>query len=82
MSLPLRRKITWARVVATCACLMALAAYSLFAPDRSYADDFCLEGGCECKCVYAGQNYSEGATRGGQTCVCIHYDTSCSCSWQ
>jgi hypothetical protein len=79
MSLPSRKRLTWTRIVATAACLVALATYSAFAP-RSYADDFCIEGGCDCNCQ-AGGTYSEGACHNNQTCSCIHYDTSCSCRW-
>lgn len=81
MRLPRSLRLTWTRLVGLSLCLVALATYTAYAPPSS-ADDFCTEGGCQCKCLYAGQEYSEGACRSGQRCVCIHYDTSCSCSWQ
>jgi hypothetical protein len=75
------RKLPWARVFATGACLIALAVYSAFAPAPSYADPICMEGGCSCKCTYDGKEFSEGACRSNQTCQCIHGDTECPCEW-
>lgn len=77
MSLP-RSILT--RAIATVACLLALVTYSAFAPATSAEVAPLL--GCDCNCFYAGQKYSEGATRGGQTCACIHFDDGCNCSWQ
>ena len=71
---PLLKKITWTRVIATSACLTALATYALFAPAPAYS------AACECK--LAGLYYSEGACVGNQSCQCIHFENgACSCKW-
>jgi hypothetical protein len=68
-------KATWTRAVAVSVCLLALLAYSAFAPASSYAS-----GSCVCK--FANLNYSEGACNGGQRCVCSYNETGCTiCRW-
>jgi len=88
MNLPQKLRMTFARALATGACLVALVAYIALAPPRSRADDdFCLEGsgGCgACECVKNGQTTTEGGCVGGQTCQCIHgtpANTCTSCVW-
>ncbi len=76
MSLPLRPKM--ARIIATFACLVALATYSAFAPATSA--EIAPVDGC-CTCAYGSGTYAEGACRSGQACVCIHFDNGCQCSW-
>ena len=72
---PLLRRITWTRVIATGACLTALATYAVFVPPPSYA-----VGACECK--FAGVAYTEGACNGNQSCQCMHGDDGCfNCKW-
>lgn len=70
-----RLKVTWARLIATVACLAALTAYGTLEPATSSAS-----GACYCK--YAGANYSEGACVGNQRCICTYTETGCSiCRW-
>jgi hypothetical protein len=76
-------RITLTRIVATIACLLAIAAYGAFKPQVTRAE--CTEEGCSCECTYGQGTYTEGACRGGQLCSCIHQmpdPNACnSCSW-
>ncbi len=74
----MKARITFTRIIATIACLVALVAYAAYSPAPAYA---CEEGGCACECVKNGKKTSEGGCSGGQLCSCIHFDTGCSCSW-
>ena len=76
-------KLPWSRVIATGTCLVALAVYSAFdpTPSRAGVAPICAEGGCGCECSLSNKKYSEGACVNNQTCMCIHGDNACPCSW-
>jgi hypothetical protein len=81
MSLLTRRKLTWTRVVAAGACLVALTVYSAFTPTPSHAEYAPLLGACECKAGNEG-TFTEGACHNNQTCECVHGDDGCAnCIW-
>jgi hypothetical protein len=72
----MKARLTFTRIVATVACLIALVAYTAYSPVPAYA----CAGDC-CECVKDGKKTSEGGCSGGQLCSCIHFDDGCSCSW-
>jgi hypothetical protein len=75
MSLLPKIKVTWTRVVATGACLLALSAYSAFAPAPSSAAS-------ACQCKFQSFNYSEGTCLNGSWCLCMYGDNGCyNCRW-
>lgn len=74
----MKARITFTRIVATVACLIALVAYTAYSPVPAYA---CADADC-CQCTKDGKSTSEGGCSGGQLCSCIHFDNgACSCSW-
>jgi hypothetical protein len=63
------------RVLAVILCVVAMTVFSFLPPPAEACFD------CNCECKIAGFAYSEGACANNQTCMCIHYETSCSCRW-
>lgn len=74
MRLPLR--IRTPRIIAITVCFAAVLVFNLFSPLQAEA---CFD--CNCECKLAGFAYTEGACANNSTCMCIHYETSCSCRW-
>lgn len=60
-------RIDWSKVVASTMCAIALVIFFIFAPTPTHSQ-VVPEG---CTCMYAGEEYSEGACRDGQRCNCV-----------
>jgi hypothetical protein len=66
------QRISWMKLVASASCAIALGTFMVLSPAPTQAQsEIVIEepSGGAANCVYAGEEYSPGACRGGQRCT-------------